>query len=241
MAGTRATKSLIKEILQDEEVLKVIRDTVTQAMESKFQELLVSLEKQAGQILELEQKVKAKDSDLVALKANAEADHNRITKLQSDLNTQEQYSRRNCLRIFGVPEADDENTDAIVCRIANNNLGVDLRPNDIDRSHRIRRRSPLISGPSKPRAIIVKLTSYKHRRRLIINRKKLKGSGLSICEDLTDSNRSLLHDAFLDSKKQNSKIVSAWSQDGRIIVAVTTTNGKTMRRQIHDKTDLDKL
>ena len=155
MAGTRATKSLIKETLQDEEVLKVIRDAVIQAVESKFQELLDSLEQQAGQILELEQKVKAKDNELVTLKANAEEDHNRITKLQSDMNAQEQYSRRNCLRIFGVPEADDENTDAIVCRIANNNLGVDLRPNDIDRSHRIRRRSPPTSGPSKPRAIIV--------------------------------------------------------------------------------------
>ena len=57
MAGTRATKSLIKETLQDEEVLKVIRDAVIQAVESKFQELLDSLEQQAGQILELEQKV----------------------------------------------------------------------------------------------------------------------------------------------------------------------------------------
>ena len=157
------------------------------------------------------------------------------------MNNQEQYSRRNCLRIFGVPEADNENTDAIVCRIANSNLGVDLRPDNIDRSHRVRRRTPPPPGSSKPRAIIVKMTSYRHRQRLITNRKKLKGSGLSICEDLTDSNRSLLHHAFVASKKPNSKVVSSWSQDGRVIITVRTTDGKTMRRQIHDKTDLTKL
>lgn len=241
MSSTRATKNLIKETLQDEEVLRVMKDAVIQAMESKFQVLFDRLDQQAGQIFDLQQKAEARESELATLKSNSERDHHLIRKLQSSLNNQEQYSRRNCLRIFGVAETDDENTDAIVCRIANHNLGVELRCDDIDRSHRVGRRTPPHQGPSKPRAIIVKMTSYRHRQRLITNRKKLKGTGLSICEDLTDSNRSLLHQAFLASKTKNSKIVSSWTQDGRVIVSVRTTDGKSMRRQIHDKSDLNKL
>ncbi|XP_071509420.1 uncharacterized protein [Diadema antillarum] len=241
MAGTRTTKNLIKEILQDDEVLKVMKEAVMQALDSKFQELFTRLEEQAGQILDLQHKVDSSERDLATLKANAEKDRHLIAKLQSDLNNQEQYSRRNCLRIFGVPEADKENTDDVVCRIANQNLGVELRRDDIDRSHRVQRRSPPPVGSSKPSAIIVKMTSYRLRQRLLTNRKKLKGTGLSICEDLTDPNRSLLHDAFLASRTQNSKVVSAWSQDGRIIVAVRTSDGKTMRRQVHSKADLTRL
>ena len=241
MAGTRTTKNLIKEILQDDEVLKVMKEAVMQAIDSRFQELFTRLDEQAGEILELQHKLEASERELAIVKSNAEKDRNLITKLQSDMNAQEQYSRRNCVRIFGVQESDNENTDDIVCRIANRHLGLDLRPADIDRSHRIHRRASAPAGSSKPKAIIVKLTSYKHRQRLLMYRKKLKDTGMSICEDLTDINRSLLHDAFLATKKQNSKIMSAWSQDGRIIVAIRTTDGKTMRRQIHNKTDLNKL
>ena len=241
MAGTRTTKNLIKETLQDDEVLKVMKEAVMQAIEAKFQELFTRIDEQAGQILDLQHKVESSQRDLGTLRSNAEKDRHLIAKLQADLNNQEQYSRRNCLRIFGVPETDKESTDDIVCQIANRNLGVDLRRDDIDRSHRVQRRSPASSESSKPRAIIVKMTSYRHRQRLLMNRKELKGTGLSICEDLTESNRSLLHDAFLASKKPNSKVVSSWSQDGRILVAVRTTDGKTMRRQIHHKADLTKL
>ena len=112
MAGTRTTKNLIKEILQDDEVLKIMKEAVMQAIDSRFQELFTRLDEQAGEILELQHKLEASERELAIVKSNAEKDRNLITKLQSDMNAQEQYSRRNCVRIFGVQESDNENTFA---------------------------------------------------------------------------------------------------------------------------------
>ena len=94
-------------------------------------------------------------------------------KLQHQLNAQEQYSRRNYVRLFGVPEHEKENTNELVCDIARNHLGVNIKEDDIDRSHRVRRRvEPTGGSARKPRAIIVKVTSYRLRKLLLQNKKK---------------------------------------------------------------------
>ena len=41
------------------------------------------------------------------------------------------------MRVFGIPEDKGENTDAIVLQVAKDKLGIDLRIDDIDRSHRV--------------------------------------------------------------------------------------------------------
>ena len=212
-------------------------------MKAKCHDLIVRMEKQEGQIFELQQKLDSTEHQNTILKTRSEGQQNLIKKLQLEQNDQEQYSRRNCIRVFGVPESPQEDTTTTICKIAQEKLHITLKPEDIDRSHRVRRRNPPPHPGSRPKpaAIIVKLTSYQHRQRLIVNRKNLKGSGISICEDLTDANRTLLHDAFIASKKLNSKIEAAWSMDGRIIVSVKASHGKSIRKQIHDKNELDNI
>ena len=65
-----------------------------------------------------------------------ETQNEEIAKLKHKSNEAEQYSRRNCLRLFGVTETKGENTDDIMIRVAKEKLGVNLRVEDIDRSHR---------------------------------------------------------------------------------------------------------
>ena len=60
----------------------------------------------------------------------------RVAVLESQADQAEQYSRRNCLHISGIPEETGENTDNIVQKIAND-IESDVRPQDIDRSHRV--------------------------------------------------------------------------------------------------------
>ena len=110
----------------------------------------------------------------------------------------EQYSRRTCIRIFGVKEEKGENTDAIAADIITNKLGIPLDPVcDIDRSHRtgkVKEASQTTSSAShvhqKPRSIIVKMTTYRKRREIMLNRKKLKDTGITIVEDLTAKNQN---------------------------------------------------
>lgn len=57
-----------------------------------------------------------------------------VTALESKADQAEQYSRRNCLRIAGVEETDEENTDNIVLSIAHD---IGIRGEYINRSHRL--------------------------------------------------------------------------------------------------------
>ncbi|XP_071499341.1 uncharacterized protein [Diadema antillarum] len=106
------------------------------------------------------------------------------------------------LHDFEADQGNIDNTDETIIRIAKEVMDVDLPLSAIDRSHRIRRQKPLTdSAPQKPRAIIVKLSSYRYRQMLFRNRKKLKDAkgkhkGISMFEDLTDLRRALLWEAF---------------------------------------------
>ena len=195
---TRSTKIQVKEVLMDKEVLATIQKTICEALDSRFLDLIERLDKQDGTILELQNKIENVKTDLKHTQEQLKTCKEKNDKFEHLLNTQEQYSRRNCIRVFGVPELEKENTDELVCDIAKKHMGVNLKPEHIDRSHRVRRRVERAEGiPRKPRAIIVKLTSYRVRQQLILNKKKLKDNktGFSMFEDLTATNRSLLWDA----------------------------------------------
>ena len=68
---------------------------------------------------------------------------------------------RNCLRISGVPDNTEGSTDDYVCSLAQS-IDVNLKLEDIDRSHRIGK--PVSTGDGrKPRDTIVKFVSYRKR------------------------------------------------------------------------------
>ena len=57
------------------------------------------------------------------------------TALRDDSDAQEQYSRRNCLLVHGIPEGQTDTTDAVLS-LCNSQLGLELNRGHIDRSHR---------------------------------------------------------------------------------------------------------
>ena len=130
-------------------------------------------------------------SCLLKKNANLRKENNdlkaRIDKLEAATEAAEQYSRRNCIRVSGVPEENNENTDDIVLDVARA-IDFNLDVEEIDRSHRIGK-----PKSTKPRDIIVKLATFRVRQRLLKNRKNLKTSmfdggrfkGESVNEDLT--------------------------------------------------------
>ncbi|KAL8606910.1 hypothetical protein ACOMHN_048706 [Nucella lapillus] len=95
-----------------------------------------------------------------------------ISDLQIQVDSLEQYSRRNNVRISGIPEPKggsvQEDTDNIVQKLGEA-IGVRVTSEMIDRSHRVGKRT----GTSD-RQIIVKFTSYRYSRLLMTSRKGLK-------------------------------------------------------------------
>jgi len=168
-----------------------------------------------------------------------------IRILQEKLHNQElqlqelqQYSRRNNLRIYGVPETQKdvvENTDQALCNIFKEKLGVEIKPREICRSHRVGKHrnntnDDTTSCARTPRPIIVKFVSYNAWSRVFREKKQLKGTGITIREDLTLHNVRLLAQA---REKYGSR--SVWTMDGRIILIDPATGRKTAYQNLMEE------
>ena len=57
--------------------------------------------------------------------------------LLSETDDLEQYSRRNCLVLHGVNESNEENTNEIIIKTFSEEIGVEIKEDDLDRSHRL--------------------------------------------------------------------------------------------------------
>ncbi|XP_033123850.1 uncharacterized protein LOC117122406 [Anneissia japonica] len=154
--------------------------------------------------------------------------NNKMDEIDLALDDLEQYSRRNCLRFFGIKEASNEKADDIILKLAND-IGVDLTLDDIERSHRVGRK---FDNSTKPRPIIVKFCSYRKRNDIIKSRRRLKGSGKFIHEDLTYKRQILMNQL-----RQKTAVLAVWSIDGRIFASIKK-NGKEITQRVLSINDI---
>ncbi|RZF41910.1 hypothetical protein LSTR_LSTR005678 [Laodelphax striatellus] len=147
-------------------------------------------------------------------------------------NMRSQYGRRHSLRIFGVPEKANEDTDVEAMKYFKEKLGIDVQLEEINRSHRVGKPQPPAkdsSGRPRPRPIIIRFLSYRTRRRIFEAKSALKGTNITIREDLTKHRLRILNAAV-----DRFGVKSVWSVDGRIKIA--TNNGE--RSRAHDRETL---
>lgn len=153
----------------------------------------------------------------------------KFSKMEEDLKAfderlddLENYSRRNCLVVHGVPEEPREDIDAVVQDFFRTDLrlaGIDVMVH-VDRCHRLGPPPPKntknTDGPEeekKRRPIIIKFCSYRVRSRVWLNKKVLKGSRKVITESLTTQRIKLLQEA-----KKVFTMANVWTSDGRIML-----------------------
>jgi hypothetical protein len=145
-----------------------------------------------------------------------------IVALQGSVHFQEQYSRRNNLRVYNSwTEQKDENTDTLIISMAQD-IGVNLAETDIDCSHRI---GQFTAGKSRP--IIVKLATHNKRMELIRARRKLAGRPISIADDLTSVNAKIA--AYARELKREGKIIDTWTWEGSVIIKQNDRTKKTVK------------
>ena len=136
----RSVKDDLKAALCDPDVLELISKAVAAQVSSQLRK----------EIAGLRDKVAEKDREILFLK--------------DQIDSLEQYSRRNCLRISPVPEVSSESTDDIVKTVAKT-IGVTLPDNAIDKSHRVGKVTA--GGLNRDRPIHVKFTSYKYKEAMM--------------------------------------------------------------------------
>ena len=128
-------------------------------------------------------------------------------RYEDEIDALEQYGRRNCLLLHGVPETEKERTDTVFCKTISEHLKLDIDHSVLDRSHRLGK--PKQDG--KPRPIIAKFARYNTRAAVFAAKKQLKGTKLLITESLTRRRVTVLNESI---RKYGSRKV--WTRDGEI-------------------------
>ncbi|KAK7102729.1 hypothetical protein V1264_020910 [Littorina saxatilis] len=116
-----------------------------------------------------------------------------------------------------LPEQQSE-CEKKVLALFNNKLSVKVSPEDIEAVHRLGR---LQRDRSTPRGTIVRFVSRRIRDQILFNRRGLKGSGVVIVEDLTQTTQYLFHKV-----KEDAICEKAWTKNGKVIMK--TKKGKVV-------------
>ena len=164
--------------------------------------------------------------EIVQLKRAMDKKDQQIHDMEKQIDSLEQYTRRNSLRVQGIPEKETEDTCEEVLKIVNETLGVNppIAPSDIDRVHRV---GPHSTNRSGPRPVIIKMATYRARARIFKERAKLRHcpDRIFINEDLTKLRSNLFRKAR--QHRKDGKLSDCWTYDGNILVK--TSNGKIVR------------
>ena len=184
------------------------------------------------------------DAILPQLEKSVLVENERLTKTIGDLRSViqsqafdvdrlAQYSRRENVRLHGVPETAGENTDDVVIGIAHD-MGVDISSNDISVSHRLPK-----SRTMKERPIIVKLVRRNTKTALMMNKKTLRTIDryrhIYINDDLTP-----LRSRMLRTLQNDDEVKRVWTIDGNFNCVIVENNAEVKKR-LETPDDLFKL
>ena len=182
----------------------------------------------------------AVDSAVAERDAEIELLREELTETKAQLNSLEQYSRRLCLDVSGIPETSGEDTDRLVIDTAKL-AGVHISKDDIDRSHRV---GAVKEG--KTRTLVVRFAAYTKREAFYDARRKLRkpeefeGSTVTaevakktfVTDNLTRENHHILYQAR--QYRKEGKIYAAWSDVGKLKVRVREDSRTTVIRTLAD-------
>ena len=141
-----------------------LQTDIKEIIEKNHTQLVDKLEKLESENMSLKQnndilseKITRSEEKNDEMKQCLESLEKELALLKIKANDNEQYSRKNNIRIFGLDEKPHENPREVVTSFINNKLGIrDFSASDIDGVHRVG-----AMRPGKPRGMIVRLFKRK--------------------------------------------------------------------------------
>lgn len=235
-----------------EKSLESLFDKKLGPLSAKVEEVLDSIQflsaqydEIVGKVNLLEEKTGKLETENQELKSHISYLSDQLLQQGDVINDMDQYSRRDCLEIHGIPLTSDEDTDNIVQKIGNL-TNVVIKPEDISVSHRLRANNRT-GMPSHPPPIIVKFVRRNIKEKLYWSRKNLQGKlttdlGLTrsvgnkiyINECLTSRNKHLFKQCLNLKKESNYKFI--WTVSGKIFIRKDSNSPAV---QIQNQRDLD--
>jgi len=199
-------KSTIKDLMVE------LKDDLVKSVERKIEVIECALHDALKENESLKEELKKCEHEVNENHRRTRELGNLIINQSGQINEMAQYSRRNNLRISGIPEEQkaetaEETTKKVVKMLNENIEDLNLNLADIDISHRLGKRYP-----TGHRQIIVKFISRHNRDRVIRNRKVFKEKKIFINEDLTKLNQTVLTTIRTTTPENET----AWSWDGKL-------------------------
>lgn len=156
----------------------------------------------------------------------------KIISSEENINSLEQYGRRNNIEISGIPESvEDKKLEETIIEVLSK-IDVNVSASDIEACHRLGKPN------NKERKTIIRFVNRKYAKKALLNRKSLmqadttslriNNRNVFINENLTRSNGKIaFHSRNL---KRSSKIEKCYTKDGVVHIAGgQLENGKVMK------------
>ena len=232
---TKVTRDKVNDMLSKDELKDFISTTVTSLIKKLEDRIYKDIEKKIKQELkdrttELSDRLDSLVMENVELKARLEVAEKKIEHCEKQTqratekgNYNEQYSRKNNIKIMGVTERSDETVEMLtdnVCNILYQKAGVEIEQRDIVAIHRI----PGKAGMPKP--VLIKVKNSHEKSKIMKKRKEMRTAGFRLVDDVTKLNTELIN-----RLSSHERIESAWYFNGSVYGK--TTEGKRLKFDIY--------
>lgn len=145
-----------------------------------------------------------------------------IAALETAIDNLHQKSKQNSLRFHGIIEHEDENIMSVISNFINSTLGITCGEAEIDYAFRTGK-----ALNDKPRSVVINFVRNELRNKIFRAKSQLKGSDVTVYEDLTQSR----YDLLVKAKKKYGRN-QAWSANGKVMIF--RGNKKTVINSVKD-------
>ena len=222
MAPTQ--KEQIEKLSTENSELKTLVEKLTehsQQLSKRVENLEASLEVLGLQQSEGLTRIESVEENLCEVKTEQQEIRDDQASMMMRLETQQMYSRKQTLLVTGDAVKGPEKGEDVrktVIHLFNEYLGIDgLQTRDICACHRMK----------NPKVILVRFLKLDDTDRIYRARTRPKKKGLLIFESLTSERLSVIRDLRELKKETDSKVLSYYTQAGKILVR--TSENKEVR------------
>lgn len=234
----------VKSVMKSDEMEKFIKDTVTSIMTEINENLELTInmkvEEKTKTISEKMKTVQTENesmkkelltmkAELTKVKNNCQHAETQSRNALSKANQNEQYSRKNNIKIMDVPQSSNESIEELttkVCHLVSEH-GLTLQPSNIMAIHRI----PGKVNCTKP--VLVKLMNNNEKTKIMRKRSDFKKNGNRLVDDVTKLNAQ-----FIQTLMERGDIEQAWFFNGSVFAKSKATD-KRHRVDLFD--DISKI
>lgn len=231
---TLVTKNDIENVITSSlsKMIKDMEDRIMKELDKKLKEQTLvlnekisSLEFENSQLKEsLDNLKKLTESEIKTQKAEVDSAKNLAKEAMKKANYNEQYSRKNNIKIMGIT-GDNETLDDLQSKVQKvlKDQGVDVDSSEVQAIHRI-------PSHTSPKPVLIKLSNNDSKTRVMRKRKAFKMAGHRLVDDVTKLNAGLINRLNIHPQIQN-----AWFFNGAVF-ALTKT-GRRQKFDIYDSID----